>query len=176
MHIERQRFMQSWTLLLALLLQIASPATVAQSFFGSLPIDGIKCDREEGSAYHVHTQLQLYDRGRAVPVPAQIGMPQTGGCLYWLHTHSTDGFIHIESPVKRPFTLGEFFDIWGGDLSSTRAGELSAAKGRRLSIWIDGVPWHGHDPRAIVLRDHETVVIQNGPPFAKPVRADWSKL
>ena len=160
--------MQLLTLLLALLGPAANPTVVAQSLFGGLPIDGIHCDSEEGSVEHVHTH--------AVTVPAQIGIPQSGTCLYWLHTHSADGFIHIESPVKRVFTLGEFFDIWGPNLSWTEAGAVTAPHAGRLSIWINGAPWQGRDPRAIVLRDHETIVIQSGPPFAKPAHADWSKL
>jgi hypothetical protein len=148
---------------------------VAQSF-GSLPIDGIRCDSTEGAVEHIHAQLQLYDRGRAVKVPQNIGISQTAGCLYWMHTHTDDGFIHIESPVKQPFTLGEFFDLWGPDLSWTNAATLQAAKGSRLSIWVDGKEWKGKDPRSIVLADRESIVIQNGPPFAKPIAVNWSKL
>ena len=149
---------------------------LAQSFFGTLPIDGIRCDPQEGVVEHIHANLQLYDRGRAVVVPANVGIPQSGTCLYWLHTHSADGFIHIESPVKRAFDLGEFFDIWGPDLSWTKAASLAAPHGGRLAIWVDGTAWHGKDPRAIVLHDHQTIVIQNGPPYAKPAHPDWSKL
>ncbi len=149
---------------------------VAQSFFGTLPIDGIRCDREEGSVEHIHVSLQLYNRGRAAAVPAGIGIPQGSVCLYWLHTHTGDGFIHIESPVKRSFDLGEFFDIWGPDLSWTKAASLTAPHGGHLAIWVDGKPWHGSDPRAIAFHDRETIVIQNGPPFAKPARPDWSQF
>jgi hypothetical protein len=149
---------------------------LAQSFFGGLPIDGIRCDREEGVAEHIHVQLQLFDRGHAQAVPAGIGIPEGAGCFYWLHTHNSDGFIHVESPVKRTFTLGEFFDIWGPQLSWSQAAALTAPHGRRLSIWVNDTPWRGHDPRDIVLRNHETIVIQNGPPFAKPKPADWSNL
>jgi hypothetical protein len=166
----------SFTLLLVLFVQTASPTWLAQSFFGSLPIDGITCDRAEGSVEHIHTQLQLYNRGRPEVIPAQIGMSQSANCLYWIHTHDTGGFIHIESPVKRVFTLGEFFDIWGPDLTWTKAGVVTAPHGGRLTIWLNGTPWHGSNPRDIVLRDHETIVIQSGPPFAKPARADWSKF
>ena len=69
--------MQLLTLLLALLGPAANPTVVAQSLFGGLPIDGIHCDSEEGSVEHVHTQLQLFNRGHAVTVPAQIGIPLT---------------------------------------------------------------------------------------------------
>ena len=147
-----------------------------RSFFGSLPIDGISCDRAEGSVEHIHAQLQLFNRGHKQPVPANIGISESANCLYWIHTHDSDGIIHIESPVKQTFTLGQFFDIWGPDLSWTKAGVAEAPHGGRLSIWVNGAPWHGHDPRDIVLRDHETIVIQNGPPFATPARADWSKF
>src|ERR1700752_3389414 len=136
---------------------------LAQSFFGTLPIDGIRCDREEGAVEHIHADLQLYDRGRPVAVPGGIGIPQGAACLYWVHTNSGDGFIHIESPVKRTFDLGEFFDIWGPDLSWTRAASLNAPRGGQLSIWVDGTPWHGTDPRSITLHARETIVIQNGP-------------
>jgi hypothetical protein len=149
---------------------------VAQSFFGTLPIDGIRCDREEGAVEHVHVSLQLYDRGHTVPVPANIGVPQGGYCLYWIHTHDGSGIVHIESPVKRQFSLGEFFDIWGPQLSWTQAATLSAPHGQQLSIWVDGKAWHGKDPRSIPLHDRETIVIQRGPPFAKPSQTDWSKL
>lgn len=149
---------------------------LAQGFFGTLPIDGISCDRQEGAVEHIHTSLQIYDRGTRVAVPADIGISQVANCLYWVHTHDNTGIIHIEAPVKRTFTLGQFFDIWGPELSWSKAASVSAAHGRHLAVWVDGSAWHGGNPRAIVLRDHETIVIQNGPPFAKPSHTDWSKL
>ena len=152
-------------------------ATLAfQSLMGGLPIDGITCDRAEGAVEHIHAHLMLYDRAHAIDVPAQIGMPPNGSCLYWIHTHTGDGYIHIEAPVKKPFTLGQFFDIWGEDLSWTQAASVTAAHGKQLAIWVNGTQWHGKDPRSIVLNDKETIVIQNGPPFAKPGPSDWSKL
>jgi hypothetical protein len=149
---------------------------VAQSFFGSLPIDGIQCNQMEGAVEHIHSRLLLYDRGKAVAIPAQIGISQTAGCLYWVHTHTADGFIHMESPVKRTFTLGQFFDIWAQPLGWTQAGPIKAASGKKLSIWVNGKSWSGKDPRSIQLQDQETIVIQNGPPFAKPAATDWSTL
>jgi hypothetical protein len=152
---------------------IALSVLVAQSLFGGLPIDGIRCEQMEGAVEHIHSNVQIFDRGRSIAVPAEVGFSQSGSCLYWVHTHADNGMIHIESPVKRTFTLGNFFDIWGQPLSwSTAAG----AHGKRLSIWVNGKPWSGKDPRSIVLQDHETIVIQNGPPFAKPKPADFSKV
>jgi len=148
---------------------------VAQTF-GGLPIDGIRCETMEGAVEHIHSQLQIYDRGHRVVVPANVGIAQTYGCLYWVHTHTAEGYIHIESPVRAQFTLGQFFDIWDQPLSWHQIASVSAPKGQRLSIWVNGKAWHGSDPRTIVLKDHETIVVQNGPPFAKPAAADWNNL
>ncbi len=109
---------------------------LAQSYFGGLPIDGIRCDRDEGSLEHVHTSLQIFNRGHAVLVPANIGIPQGASCLYWVHTHDASGVIHIESPVKSNFTLGQFFDIWGPDLSWDAGGKLDRAP-RAASLDLD---------------------------------------
>jgi hypothetical protein len=154
---------------------LAMGLLVAQSFFGGSPIDGISCDSMEGAVEHIHSHIVLVDRGRTVTVPANIGVPNSYGCLYWVHTHTPDGFIHIEAPVKRPFTLGQFFDIWGMDLSTTQAASLQARRGHRLSVWVNGAPFAG-DPNKIVLKNHETIVIQNGPPFVTPAKVNWGSL
>ena len=147
----------------------------SQNPMAGLPIDGVRCEATEGVLQHVHAHLQLFDRGRVVPVPAQIGMMPIAGCLYWLHTHSSNGIVHIESPVVRTFTLGQFFDIWGETLTRTQAAGVRASRGRVLRFTVNGRPWTG-DPRSIPLRDREEIVVQNGPPYGKPRPADWSTL
>jgi hypothetical protein len=147
----------------------------AQSMMGGLPVDGIRCDTMEGAVEHIHSHLELFNRGRSVEVPAQIGIMQIAGCLYWVHTHSPDGIIHIEAPTVRTFTLGQFFDVWGETLSRTQASSVRAPRGHSLRFTVNGRPWT-RDPRSIPLRDREEIVVQNGPPYARPHRADWSKL
>ena len=148
---------------------------LAQSMFSGLPINGIPCQSAEGAVEHIHTHLQLFDRGRSVAVPSNIGIPLGAGCLYWIHTHAADGVIHIESPVQRLFTLGDFFDVWGDTLSRTQASSVRALRRSTLRVTVNGKRWAGN-PRSIPLRDHEEIVIQNGPPYSSGHPADWSKL
>src|SRR5438105_1951651 len=73
-------------------------------------IDGIQCNTMEGAVTHTHQHLLIYDRGRPVTVPADIGINNSNSaspCLFWLHTHSTDGIIHVESPHQGTYTLGQ---------------------------------------------------------------------
>ncbi|MFN2449532.1 MAG: hypothetical protein ABR508_07045 [Candidatus Baltobacteraceae bacterium] len=126
--------------------------------FAGLPVDGIRCDSMEGALEHIHAHLKITDGGRALEIPSGIGIPQGGQCLYWLHTHSSDGLVHIESPLKKTFRLGQFFDIWGEPLSRTQAAGAHASRGHALRVTVNGKAWKG-DPRTIPLRDHEEIVI-----------------
>ncbi len=146
------------------------PSVAAADVPSGQPVDGIRCDQMEGAVFHIHQHLALYDRGKAVPVPSDVGRPLVGQCLYWLHTHTPDGIIHIESPVYRSFTLGQFFDIWGQPLSPSVAGPVRAKE--KLTVFVDGEPYHGN-PRAIELAQHTDIVIENAPPLVKPPPVDW---
>ncbi len=101
----------------------------------SRSVDGVQCLGNEQLAFHIHAHLTLFLHGVASSVPYAVGIkgPQTintpqgifvgaGRCFFWLHTHAADGIIHIESPIVRIFTLGDFFDIWGQKLAPDRVG------------------------------------------------------
>ena len=139
-------------------------------------IGGISCDRQEGQRIHIHQHLVIFDHGKQVAIPPNVGQVPAAGCLYWLHTHTPDGIIHIEAPLDRSFTLGDFFTVWGQPLSRTRAAAAAAEKGARLRVWVDGTAYTG-DPRAIPLRSHTDIVIEAGPPWVKPPRfTNWGTL
>jgi hypothetical protein len=163
--------------LIALVALIALPAAPAraQNMLGGLAIDGIRCDYGEGAALHIHANIQMFDRGRKVTVPSNIGIPLGVGCLYWLHTHSANGMIHIESPVNQLFTLGQFFDIWAVRLSRTQAANMKARRGSALHFTVNGRAWT-RDPRLIPVRDREAIVIQSGPPFVVAPKPNWGSL
>jgi hypothetical protein len=97
-------------------------------------------------------------------------------CLYWVHTHTPDGIIHIEAPSNRKFTLGDFFQIWGQPLSRTAAAAAKAPKGATLRVFVDGKRYTG-DPRKVALGHHTDIVIEAGPPYPKIARfTGWNGL
>lgn len=139
-------------------------------------VAGISCDAMEGARMHTHQHLVLIDRGKEVPIPADVGQRPDRNCLYWVHTHTPDGIIHIESPQPRTFTLADFFTIWGQPLDRTQAATMRAAKGGSLKVWVNGQPYKG-DIRAIPLLPHTDIVIEAGPPFVPPPRfTNWGTL
>lgn len=85
----------------------AAPAATAGK-----PIGGIQCERQEYGDFHIHAHLDIFVDGKAYEVPPFIGIVEAEKCLYWLHTHDPSGVVHVEAPVKRVFTLAQFFEIW----------------------------------------------------------------
>ena len=149
-------------------------------------VDGIACQRSEQVLFHIHARVTVYVDGRSRRIPYGIGIAPPrevaptrarafvvgGGCFAWLHTHAADGIVHIESPVRRTFTLGNFFDVWGEPLTASRVGP---ARGRVVAF-VDGKVWRG-SPRSIPLRAHAQVQLDVGRPLVAPVSiTSWHGL
>jgi hypothetical protein len=148
-------------------------------------IDGIQCGPTEQLVFHIHVRLTIFVNGHERSVPAGVGFskpqvsqtaqgPEVGGgaCISWLHTHTTDGIIHIESPIVRTYTLGNFFDIWRQPLSATQAGP---AKGP-VTVLVNGKVWSG-DPRSIPLNAHTQIQLDVGKPLVEPENiTNWHSL
>ncbi len=160
---------------LVFLLVFGASRVAAQGSDGRT-IAGISCDAQEGERVHIHQHLLILDHGKQLEIPSNVGRPPMRRCLYWLHTHTLDGIIHIEAPLDRTFTLGDFFAVWGQPLSRTDAASAHVPAGDSLRVWVDGQPYGG-DPRAIELASHTDIVIEAGPPFVKPPRfTNWGRL
>lgn len=129
----------------------------------------------EGTALHIHEHLDVFVDGRRVTVPAGVGIDPAGTFISPLHTHDTSGVIHVESPTVRPFTLGEFFGVWGVPLSARRLGGYVAGHGRALRAYVNGRRVEG-DPGRIVLEPHQELVLAFGTPrqLSRPVPASYA--
>ena len=140
-------------------------------------VDGISCQASEQAIFHIHAHLTIFVNGSPRQVPAGIGIPtaqaqntaqgafiSSGTCFYWLHTHAADGIIHVESPVQRTYTLGDFFDEWGQPLGPDRVGP---ATGPVVAIY-NGQRYEGN-PRNIPLNAHAQIQLEVGTPLIAPV-------
>lgn len=117
----------------------------------------------EGAVEHIHAHLDVLVDGQAVPVPTDIGIDSRRGTISPLHTHDTSGVIHIESPVKRQFSLGEFFSEWQVSLSTDNIGALRAGDGKSLRVFVNGKPQTGN-PAAIMFGAHDEIAMLYGVP------------
>jgi len=159
------------------------PAIAPASTTGTGKVNGITCGPTEQLVYHIHAHLAVFKNGQAYTLPAGVGIPGShavttnqgpiasgGTCIYWLHTHTTDGVIHIESPSKKIYSLGDFFDEWHQPLSSKQVGTLSGT----VSAFVNGKPWK-KNPRDIPLLPHADIQLSIGEPAPPIVNINWSQ-
>jgi hypothetical protein len=126
--------------------------------------NGIGCSNIQGTAVRARAHLDVFADGRRLTVPGNIGV--LTGCRYWLHTLADDGVVHVSSPERRTFTLGDLADIWGAPLS--RAGALGFTE-RKLRAFVDGRRVTG-DVRQIAIKDGREIVLVIGRPPARVPR------
>ena len=125
-----------------------------------------------GGPMHWHPQLRVTIDGRAVTIPANIGVDFS----LWvdhsldafgmsgmapLHTHDTTGTIHVESNVARDYTLAELFRIWGNSFDSQELLGHPAQPGHAVSMVVDGRTIGLTD--SLVLKDGMQIALVCGP-------------
>ncbi|MFC1411758.1 hypothetical protein ACEZCY_21095 [Streptacidiphilus sp. N1-12] len=146
-------------------------ATTAKQSTGG-PVDGVvKSDSMEKTVYHIHAHLQIFVDGKQKNIPYGVGivppysLDTSGGSpfvsggskFYYLHTHDETGVIHVESPSKLQYTLGNFFDVWKQPLSSTQVGPNKGT----VIVYVDGKKFTG-DPRSIELTEFKKIQLDVG--------------
>ncbi len=159
----------------------AAPLASTTTKAAGQAVDGIRCQTSEQTIFHIHAHLTVFVNGSPRQVPAGIGISRAeaqktpqgtfvagGTCLYWLHTHAADGIIHIESPVHRTYTLGDFFDEWGQPLGVGQVGPVTG----HVTALYNGQVYRGN-PRDIPLNAHARVQLEIGTPLIAPVAVTW---
>jgi hypothetical protein len=159
--------------------QDSSSALLAKTSTGltGQTVDGISSNDMEQLVFHIHAHLAIFVNGTQKLIPYGIGIvppyqlqtipagqPSAGTAFvgggskfYWLHTHDETGVIHIESPKQETFTLGQFFDEWGQQLSPNQVGSNTG----KITAYVNGKAFTGN-PRDIPLAAHNVIQLDLG--------------
>jgi hypothetical protein len=135
----------------------AAPANASAAVAAAgLPMLG-----QEGTALHIHAHLDVIVNGKPVPVPAEIGIDEAANQISPLHTHDTTGVIHVESPTRAQFSLGQFFSEWQVSLGTDHVGGLKADGTSLLKVYVNGKPYTG-TPGSVILHAHDEIAVVYG--------------
>ena len=132
---------------------------------------GLNALSQEQLAFHIHQHLDIFVDGKRVPggVPAFIGI-NDNSYITELHTHSSDGIVHVESARKLDFTLGQFLAEWGVFLNGRCVGDYCNG----LKWYVNGVRQTGN-PQKLVLKNHQEIAIVVGKaPKKIPATFPWA--
>jgi hypothetical protein len=146
-----------------------------QQLQARLNVLGFPALSQEALAFHIHQDLQIFIHGHAEQVPACIGIfaPGNSACpdeagssqaapfLTVIHTHDASGIIHVESPVKKTYTLGNFFNVWGLYFTNRCVGAYCNDATNSVRVFLNGKPYQG-DPVSLPLTQHELIVVTYG--------------
>ena len=137
------------------------------------PINGVNCDSSMQSSFHIHAHVTIYINGKQVPIPAGIGIAADGSCFYWMHTHTSDGIIHIEAPQKlHNLALDDFLTIWHDGFANLNfPAELNSPTGWK--IYVNGklftsVAVTSPLKTEVPLASHDIVTLEYGSPNPRP--------
>ncbi len=111
---------------------------------------------------------RVLDHGKPVPSRPTSAGPSSRQCFYWLHTHTPDGIIHVESPTSSHVHARQLLRYLGRAADSRQRRRRETRKGEQIvQVWVDGTRYTG-DPRKIELTQHLDMTIEVGPPYKKP--------
>ena len=76
------------------------------------------CLSHGGLTRHDHMYLTIQIEDQFVTIPENVGVNSntcndSGANMHVVHTHSSDGKLHLEMQTEEEVELGVFFDIWG---------------------------------------------------------------
>lgn len=118
----------------------------------------------EGTLLHTHQHLDIIVNGNNVVVPAEIGVGSN--FISPLHTHDSTGVIHVESPVVKDFTLGQFFKEWGVTLNNNCLDNYCTNASSSLIVAVNGKPIV--NPQDYILQQHDEIEVWYGKKTENP--------
>jgi hypothetical protein len=153
-------------------LSVAKPPWAPETAHLSERIAALGLPPVGNETYHVHAVLRVFVDGQAIPVPQGVGIDQNTNTFAPLHTHDQSGVIHMETDDPYPFTLGQFFTIWGVKFTPTQLGGLVVGGANKLETFVNGKPVA--NPQAYKPKSHDKIVVAYGKAGSAPKTFDFT--
>lgn len=149
-------------------------------------VQGLSCVKPpKFDQVYNYSHLNLVVDGQAIAIPDNIGLVSPGnpavadaalrliGCAYPLITTDSSGKIRTEADIATPFTLGQFFALWGQPLSTSN---VAGYAGKPVKVFVkDGSTLTEYTGalEALALTVNREITIQVGTPLAEIPQYSW---
>tara|TARA_B100000035_G_scaffold153824_1_gene130989 strand:- start:1297 stop:1923 length:627 start_codon:yes stop_codon:yes gene_type:complete len=129
------------------------------------------CLTHGGLTRHDHMYLYIQINGESVTIPENTGVytetcNEEGAEMHVVHTHTSDGKLHLEMQTNETVELGVFFDIWGQHFDETGIFDYRVNETHAMTMSVrdsDGnisdVDTYDH----FILLDGQDILIDYGP-------------
>lgn len=113
------------------------------------------CTTDMATQFHIHPNLTILINGEKQEIPPNIGINVT--CMTSIHTHDGGGVIHVESPIEKDFTLGDFFAVWDKPFDSQNILSFQVDEAHTIVVSVNGEVVDTFENT--ILRDKDDIVI-----------------
>lgn len=150
-------------------------------------VEGLVCVKPaQSSPAYVYTHLNLVVDGQPIAVPDNIGQVSQGnpaiadpvvretGCAYPVLTSDASGKIRIQAGSALPYTLGQFFALWGQPLTDAN---VAGYTGRTVKVFIrDGavLTEYSGSLATVPLTPNREITVQIGSVLAEIPNFEWN--
>lgn len=153
-------------------MKLSSGASATPTISPGTPIAGIGCNQMEGTDYHIHAHISIYNKAKPVTISADTGHNYDQDCLYWLHSHDAIGIIHLEAPKVLKPPLSDWIKVQNATTPKNQNVSLVAPAGLTRKVWLNEKPYNG-DPNKIRILPHRNITVEFGPPWVAPKKFDF---
>lgn len=153
---------------------------------GGQAVQGLPCEKpvKSGPAYG-YAHLNLVVDGQPLAIPDGIGLVASGsagitdpavrevGCFYPLMTTDASGKIRIRPGSATPYTLGQFFALWGQPLGTAN---VAGHAGKPVKVFVkDGgtLTEYTGAPDALPLAENREITLQVGSALSEVPNYEW---
>ncbi len=107
---RRQRALTTFAIAIVLIAIIVAAVVFLRPPPNNVPLpDYLSHCVTASQVYHSHPSVTVTVNGVGVQIPVTFD----SGCNQPIHTHTTDGVLHVETDQNRDYTLGDWFLLWG---------------------------------------------------------------
>ncbi|MBC8500202.1 MAG: hypothetical protein ISS25_00045 [Nanoarchaeota archaeon] len=120
-------------------------------------VDVLSIDLREHKnlAMHIHPVVEIEVKGEKQEIPSDIGISDEG--MRVIHTHESDGTLHIESPVLQQFFLKDFFSVWNRNFNSTCIFDSCIDDNHTLKVFVNDIETDKYGD--LLLQDKDNIKI-----------------
>ena len=116
----------------------------------------LACTLDMYTKFHIHPVLKIVIDGQSQVIPANIGI--RNACMNAIHTHDATGLLHVEAPVKKDFTLGDFFAVWQKEFNKDQILDSKVDKTHTITLTVNDQPVDTFENTILV--DKDNIVIE----------------
>jgi len=109
---------------------------------------------------HIHLKIEIDILGTKYPLPADIGLSEI---VQPIHTHSSDGVVHVESPTPQQFYLKDFFAVWGKRFDEQCIVDMCADPTHEVVVFVNGERSQLYGDMPLRDNDHIRIVYREKP-------------